>query len=69
MITPAINATPTTPPTTPPAIAPVFELLPEALDVPEVDGAAVSGAEVTLDVGITEPVDWALDAVDSGLSE
>ena len=56
----AISATPTTPPTTPPAIAPVFELEEPGLEVPE-------GARV--DVGLEEPVDWALDAVDSGVSE
>jgi hypothetical protein len=63
----AINATPTTPPTTPPAIAPVFELLSEdpGLEVPE--GDSVSDAGERVDVGL-EPVDWALDAVDSGLS-
>ena len=64
----AISATPTTPPTTPPAIAPVFELVfEEGLEVPE--GEAVSDAGARVDVGLREPVDWALVAVDSGLSE
>jgi len=65
MITPAISATPTTPPTTPPAIAPVFELL---LEDPELEGEEVSNAEARVDVGVREPVDWALVAVDSGVS-
>lgn len=67
MTTPAISAAPTTPPTTPPAIAPVFELLPEDVLL-ETDGEAVRDAEAPVDVGTREPVDWAEDAVDSGLS-
>jgi len=59
----AISATPITPPTTPPAIAPVFDLLLEDVGL----GAVVSDAEA-VDVEMVEPVDWGLDAVDSGLS-